>query len=107
MTDGYSLRYTVPHTVTHLSPTKALMESTGPTEAVWVPDPRPVPEGLQEGFKAPPFDATEVVSKQPELTGPTSLRTDTDEWLEIGRRLSDSDLAALQKVLGLAADVMS
>jgi hypothetical protein len=30
------------------------------------------------------------------------LHATTDEWLEIGKRLSDDDHAALQKVLALA-----
>jgi hypothetical protein len=61
------------------------------SEPGWVVDPREVPEALQEKFTPDPFAPPEP---------------EPDEWLEIGKRLTDADLAALSKVFGIAAAIL-
>ena len=56
----------------------------------WVVEPKPSPEELHLGYKAPPFTMSEP------------LRTDTNDMLLLINRLSAKDRAALSKVAGWA-----
>lgn len=89
MTDGYSLRYHVPAKYTELSPTKVLVESVGPPEPVWVPDPRPVPEGLEKDFKAEPY-------VEPE---PLHAHTHIRDWASFLELVGPEGVAALAKAV--------
>jgi hypothetical protein len=61
---------------------------SGLSEPGWVPESRPVPEALTDTYERADFEP------------------EPDEWLEIRKRLSPADLAALSKVFSIATELM-
>jgi hypothetical protein len=58
------------------------------SEPGWVVEPREVPEALTDTYERKDFEPP------------------ADEWLEIRKRLSPEDHAALSKVFGIALEIM-
>jgi hypothetical protein len=58
------------------------------TDPGWVVEAKPVPEALTDTYERKDFEP------------------EPDEWLEIRKRLTPADRAALSKVFGIALDIM-